>query len=251
MIRHGLAFASALLVAINGKAQSLPSTCAASRTAKNSAAAPCVVPVHQEPRHRLMFEGGGLRVLDVQVAPGDTSLYHLHATPILYTSIAVSRTIEQLLGGDWPPPGTPPILQWVVGGTLSDTIYTVRPKTHRITNIGSQLFRLIAVVTMDAKPRPFTTDIRNELPGTPEIRSSWFRQTRVTLATGDTTAWLRSTRTAVAILPMSGRAEIVREGGTATMLSTPGAFAVIEAGTRYRVRNAEGSATPVVLVQPH
>lgn len=210
-----------------------------------------VVPVHEEPRHKLMFEGGGLRVLDVQIAPGDTSLYHLHATPILYTSVSVSRTIEQLVGGDWPPPGTPPILQWVVGRTLSDTIYPVRPKSHRVTNIGTTLFRLIGVVTTEGTPRPFTTPIGNELLGTHELSNSWFRQTRVTLALGDTTPFKQATRTVVAILPMSGSATIERDGGPGTVLSTPGAFTVIVAGTRYRLRHASGPTAEVVLVQPH
>jgi len=165
-----------------------------------------VVPVHEEPRHKLMFEGGGLRVLDLQIAPGDTSLYHLHATPILYTSVSVSCTIEQLVGGDWPPPGT---------------------------------------------PRPFTTPIGNELLGTPELSNSWFRQTRVTLSLGDTTPFKQATRTVVAILPMSGSATIERNGGAATVLSTPGAFTVIVAGTRYRLRHASGPTAEVVLVQPH
>jgi hypothetical protein len=210
-----------------------------------------VIPVHEEPRHKLVYEGGGLRVLDVQIAPGDTSLYHLHATPILYTNISPSRTIEQLVGGDWPPPGTPPILRWVAGGTLSDTIYTVRPKAHRVTNIGDRLFRLIGVVTMDGTPRPFTTAIESEMPGVREMTSSWFRQTRVTLTPADSTAWLRTSRTMVAILPFDGHMLIEREGSETTGLSMPGAFSVIKAGERYRVRNPSRATTPVVLVQPH
>jgi hypothetical protein len=66
--------------------------------------------------------------------------------------------------------------------------------------------------------------IGNELPGTPELSSSGFRQMRVTLTLGDTTPFKQATRTVVAILPMSGSATIEREGGSATVLSTAGAF---------------------------
>jgi hypothetical protein len=214
-------------------------------------AAQRVVPVHEEPRHKLLYAGGGLRVLDVQIAPGDTSLYHLHATPILYTNISPSRTIEQLVGGDWPPPNTPPILRWVAGGTESDTIYTVRPKAHRVTNIGDRLFRLIAVVTMDGTARPFTTPIAQEMPGVRELESSWFRQTRVTLSAGETTPWLRTSRTMVAILPLGGSVAVEREGVASVPMSTAGSFVVIDAGQRYRVRHLQGDTVPVVLVQPH
>ena len=118
-------------------------------------------------------------------------------------------------------------------------------------NIGTTLFRLIAVVTTEGTPRPFTTAIGNELLGTPELSSSWFRQTRVTLALGDTTPFKQATRTVVAILPMSGSVTIEREDGSATVLSTPGAFTVIAAGTRYRLRHESGLSAQVVLVQPH
>ncbi|WP_353267992.1 hypothetical protein [Gemmatimonas sp.] len=42
-----------------------------------------------------------------------------------------------------------------------------------------------------------------------------------------------------------------RGGGPATVLSTPGAFTVIAAGTRYRLRHMPGPSAEVVLVQPH
>ncbi|MGK2961823.1 MAG: hypothetical protein ACSLFK_06695 [Gemmatimonadaceae bacterium] len=48
------------------------------------------IPVHAEPRHRMVWEAGSIRVLDVQVPPGDTSLYHIHDAPILYIPIAIS-----------------------------------------------------------------------------------------------------------------------------------------------------------------
>jgi quercetin dioxygenase-like cupin family protein len=104
---------------------------------------------------------------------------------------------------------------------------------------------------MEGTPRPFTTAIERELPGGREMTSSWFRQTRVTLAPGDTTVWLRTSRTVVAILPFDGHTLIEREGGETNGLSMPGAFTVIKAGERYRVRNPSRTTTPVVLVQPH
>jgi hypothetical protein len=73
----------------------------------------------------------------------------------------------------------------------------------------------------------------------------------VTLAPGDTTAWLRPSRTVVAIMPFDGHMLIDRQGGETTGLSMPGAFTVIKAGERYRVRNPSRATAPVVLVQPH
>jgi len=44
-----------------------------------------VIPVFEEPLHRLVLERPPVRVLDVQVLPGTTSLYHLHTDPIFLT----------------------------------------------------------------------------------------------------------------------------------------------------------------------
>jgi hypothetical protein len=57
------------------------------------------LPVRLEPRHRNLFENERVRVLDVRFAPGDTTLYHLHATPSIFVRLSDTRTGSQLYGG--------------------------------------------------------------------------------------------------------------------------------------------------------
>jgi quercetin dioxygenase-like cupin family protein len=45
------------------------------------------VPVEQEPHHRWIFENQYVRVLDVVLAPGESTLFHTHS----HDSIAVRR----------------------------------------------------------------------------------------------------------------------------------------------------------------
>jgi hypothetical protein len=109
------------------------------------------VPVHEEPRHRKVFESGAVRVLDVQIPPGDTTKFHIHATPILYVPISASVNRTQVLGAEWrggevrpagaPAPVTP-------GRVSSITTYMEQPQTHRVNNVGQTLFRLIAVANL-------------------------------------------------------------------------------------------------------
>ena len=47
-----------------------------------------VVPVDKEPRHRLAFEDQYIRVFDVRIAPGDTTLYHSHQRDSIYIPIS-------------------------------------------------------------------------------------------------------------------------------------------------------------------
>ena len=62
-----------------------------------------VVPVHQEPRHHLVYENDILQVLDVQIPVGDTTLYHTHDAPIFYVFISASSTDDQELGITFVP----------------------------------------------------------------------------------------------------------------------------------------------------
>lgn len=51
-----------------------------------------VVPVRDEPRHHNVLENSFVRVLDVRINPGDTSLFHKHATPSVFIVLHPVKT---------------------------------------------------------------------------------------------------------------------------------------------------------------
>src|SRR6476620_2312242 len=51
-----------------------------------------VLPVKDEPRHHNVFENSFVRVLDVRIKPGDTSLFHKHATPSVFIVLHPVKT---------------------------------------------------------------------------------------------------------------------------------------------------------------
>jgi hypothetical protein len=57
------------------------------------------VPVHEEPRHHLVFQNKEIRILNVLIPPGDTSQYHIHTTPSLFIRLSSTTTGSQLQGG--------------------------------------------------------------------------------------------------------------------------------------------------------
>src|SRR5687767_9098476 len=100
-----------------------------------------VVPVHQEPRHRLVFDSPGTKILDVQIPPGDTTLFHTHSDPILYVTMSTSQTRSQNFGAEWSgtapvateAPAAPPVRivpSKPVGRMMSTTSYADKPQTH-------------------------------------------------------------------------------------------------------------------------
>lgn len=206
------------------------------------------VPVHQEPRHRLAFEGMGFRVLDVQIPRGDTTRYHVHDTPILYVAISTTATDFQLIGGAWggTKPGSDP--DWAPGDTDMDTTYAAKPVTHRVTNVGREPFRLIGVTTARRGTKGDAPAVTLEAPGTPELSSTWFRQTRLQLPAQTVTAWHTSSAPVVIVQPLEGEVAVeMAEGGQ--LLTMPGAFATLPAGKRYRIRNAGKTVVTIIVVQ--
>jgi len=41
-----------------------------------------IMPVHQEPHHRQVFQRGPMRILGLQIPPGDVSWFHTHEWPV-------------------------------------------------------------------------------------------------------------------------------------------------------------------------
>lgn len=99
------------------------------------------VPLHQEPRHRVVFENAQFRILDVNVPPGDTTLDHLHDHDIVTVSMN-SGTPTRIQSPGQPlgqaRPGRPP-------GNAAVAEYFGKPDSHRVENVGPIPYQLFAV----------------------------------------------------------------------------------------------------------
>lgn len=202
--------------------------------------------VHEEPRHRLIHETSDLRVLDVQIQPGDTTLFHTHDGPITYVTIGASSTDQMALGGAWngtqprnPPPGR-------IGAVRAVQSYADSPLTHRVTNVGTTLFRLIAVATR----RPGSDSEASEtLPGELVNQSRWFRHAAISVGAGDTSGRQTAANPIVLVLIRDGWVAIERSGGWVTSLERAGQSAILERGERYLIRNGGSETADVVIVE--
>jgi quercetin dioxygenase-like cupin family protein len=62
------------------------------------------VPVNREPHHRVVFENQYVRVVDVNIPPGQTTLFHTHQRDNISVRISGGLTQTQTEGNDWNPP---------------------------------------------------------------------------------------------------------------------------------------------------
>lgn len=59
------------------------------------------VPVREEPFHQNILENKYIRLLDVWIKPGDTSLLHIHATPSLFLHFTSTLVCVQINENAW------------------------------------------------------------------------------------------------------------------------------------------------------
>jgi hypothetical protein len=218
-----------------------------------------VVPVYREPRHRQVFESGTTRVLDVQVHPGDTSLFHTHAEPILYVNFGNTQLRTQTYGQDWPAPtpgrgagagaGAAPPRPVAPPGpavrVMSTTSYVEKPVTHRIQNVGTGFFHLIAVLNQTAGEDVMTPQA-NGFAGTPEMTNKWYRAYRFTLAPGESA---RHQHAVPAVVVQASDGQAVAAGTRTWGLNWPTAWAFFERDESHEVRNAGRTPTEFVEVE--
>jgi hypothetical protein len=214
-----------------------------------------VVPVHEEPRHRQVFETTGTRVLDIRIPPGDTTLFHTHSDPVLYVTMSTSRTRGQNLGGAWSGPAFSPdgatagraparatsaarapiVATDPPGRMMSTTSYAETPQTHRVNNVGDSLFRLIGITNSsagDAGEEPSADFDIN-----PEISNRWFRGYRVVLNKRESVEHRHANP--VAVVLADGMAIVDAEtsaGRVSVSADRPGFVTFVEGGARHTLR---------------
>jgi len=98
------------------------------------------VPVSKEPRHHVAFENPQLRILDVNIPPGDKSLEHRHDLDIATVSMTMGTTTRTQSSGQ-PAADRPsrPL------GDAGVTEYVGKAGSHSIENIGKSPYQLFAV----------------------------------------------------------------------------------------------------------
>jgi quercetin dioxygenase-like cupin family protein len=207
-----------------------------------------VVPVHEEPRHRLVLDRPETRILDIQIPPGDTTLFHTHSDPILYVNMASSQTRSQTHGREWsggeaakqPATAAAPSAPFRPGRMNSVTSYSKQPLTHRVNNVGQSLFRLIGIINRSAGDA--STALSADFATKPEVDNPWFRGYRWELTATEAT---HRHANPVAIVLVAGRARV--SAAAVTALDAPGAFAFIAGDDDHRLASTSGAAEVVEI----
>lgn len=215
-------------------------------------AAQRVVPVHEEPRHRLVHESSALQVLDIGIQPGDTTLFHRHDRPIAYVEIDATVVNQQRLGGAWGRVGassSPP--RRAAGRVSWNERYADSPVVHRVTAIGPGPFRLIGVVSRGDGDESTRTGPMGPFEAPLDV-SRYFSQIRVEMNPGEVLAWPPVDTPVVVVLATPGELSVDSDRpapSVAAHLVGPGAFSVLDPGTAFRIQNAGAGSVTLSFVE--
>jgi len=111
------------------------------------------IPVSKEPRHHIVFENKWIRVLDVRIPPGDTSLFHKHETPSVFIVLSDTKTGSEAI----IEPGKP---QLTYGNIWFEGFYN-KPRIHRVWNSDSSEFHVMDIELLNRENRKTDTAIKN------------------------------------------------------------------------------------------
>lgn len=111
--------------------------------------------VKDEPRHQPVFENAFVRVLDVRIKPGDTTLYHIHQLPSAFLMLSDTRVGSQLFN-DLPTEG------FNNTGTVAYEQFN-QPRVHRVWNMDTALFHVVDIEILTAETTTETAIL--QMPG--------------------------------------------------------------------------------------
>ena len=120
------------------------------------------VQVSKEPRHKKVLENKYIRLLDVWMQPGDTTLFHIHSTPSLFLHFTNTVVCSQEKGQTWEKSKNKE-------GEADYVSFKNETWVHRVSNCDTIPFHVSVIeilfpykTTTHLKPLPFTVLFENE-----------------------------------------------------------------------------------------
>jgi hypothetical protein len=198
--------------------------------------------VHEEPRHQPVFQNKDIRILNVRVAPGDTSLYHMHNTPSFFIRLTNTITGSQVQGE------TKKAGQSQSGEIRFENLSPPNNRIHRVWNADKDTFHVMDVELLMKKAvfdqKPLT------LPNLKlEIDTTWVRAYRLNLLNEIEFKTKIKKQSLVLVSLNASTVEIGQNGNRELQTLKPGSFFVINRKESFSLKNKTESTNQFVLLE--
>ena len=201
-----------------------------------------VVPTVKAPFHVPAFQNDYVTLLNVYIPPGRSTGYHTHTLDILTVVVEDADTAAQILGLPPNPATHSP------RGRLAFSAYGKQPQTHKVTNVGSTPFHIVALEFVSARSGGFTPSSRAEVPGYALIMDNErLRAWRLALEPGQSVAAVTQQAPGIRVIVDGGElVEIVPGQPERAMAPKLGEFFWQEPGVTRAIRNTGTSRIELV-----
>ena len=198
-------------------------------------------PAKSEPHHHPVFENELVRILDVEVKPGEGTDMHRHSLDYPYLMLTRSLLLNEKPGKEGEPAE-------IGSGLVGFYRASVTPYTHRFVNIGKTDFRAIGIELLQAAPKESAS---HPLDDTDNIKKALdndrARAYRVTIPPGATVGPITFTGAAVSVALAAAVVEQQEADGSWTKVSLePAMYEFLPAPAKLSWRNSGDK--PVSLV---
>ncbi len=198
--------------------------------------------VHQEPRHHPIFENKEIRILNVLLPPGDTTLYHIHTTPSVFITFTTTQTGSQLKGEE----KINSISQ--AGSILVEDLSGEHIRTHRVWNRDKTAFNVMDVELLYQKSQLAESPLN--LPDLNlEIDTTWVRVYRLNLLAGKKFQLENPKQSFLLVALQDASVESEKNGKTQIQNLKPGSFIDIRKKKSFQISNKGNQIAQMVLLE--
>jgi quercetin dioxygenase-like cupin family protein len=200
-----------------------------------------IVPTREEPRHVGKLENATVRIVDVEIPPGDRTLFHEHAIDYAYVMIGEAQLSNEV----W---GTPVREVRIGAGDVGYYRSVQGVYVHRFSNVGKTTFRAIGIELLAPfAPGAVAAPLPQRTGYVTVLDNERVRAYRLVLEPGETaeTVTLRGPSVRVAV---SGERieQLAPEGARLAIDLAPAAFEWRAGPATHAVRNTGTSRVEIV-----
>jgi mannose-6-phosphate isomerase-like protein (cupin superfamily) len=207
-----------------------------------STVAQSAIPIDKEPMHRLKFENEFVRLFDVLVPAGKTTLVHTHVYAGVGVRVSDASMIDELTSGEKRP----------FSATSGQSTFGSGPTfSHKVVNVGTTDFRNIYVELLaDTDPEkdvplPILSVDHVILIDNPQVRVN-----RLVLKPGESSKLHTHTRNGLGIIVYDAKIEITSPGTSPRLLDVKaGGFQWQAAGTTHVIKNIGSTVFEAIDVE--
>ena len=113
------------------------------------------VQVSKEPRHKNVLENKYVRLLDVKMQPGDTTMFHIHSTPSVFVHFTNTVVCSQIKGKEWKKDKN-------TEGNASFRSFVNDTLVHRVSNCDTVPFHVTDIEILSPRSEEHTSELQSQ-----------------------------------------------------------------------------------------